>query len=149
MRSRILCLLAAVVAFSSCSILKVSSVEQEYNEVWKDRTYTEIVMEFGAPDRVESDGNGGNILIYEKVSTTATTDVDTHFGNFDPDYTTKVQTHKSYVHFYVGPDHMCYLVKSNKVAFDIQDEKKAKTTLKVCAGVWGTAVLVLPLLFLL
>ena len=107
MSSRILCLLAAVVAFSSCSILKVSSVEQEYNEVWKDRTYTEIVMEFGAPDRVESDGNGGNILIYEKVSTTATTDVDTHFGNFDPDYTTKVQTHKSYVHFYVGPDHMC------------------------------------------
>lgn len=49
MRTRILYLLAAVLIFSSCSILKVSSVEQEYNEVWKGKSYTDIVMEFGAP----------------------------------------------------------------------------------------------------
>ena len=63
MRTRILYLLAAVLIFSSCSILKVSSVEQEYNEVWKGKSYTDIVMEFGAPDRVESDGDAGKILI--------------------------------------------------------------------------------------
>lgn len=149
MSSRILCLLAAVVAFSSCSILKVSSVEQEYNEVWKDRTYTEIVMEFGAPDRVESDGNAGKILVYEQFTTTTTTDVDTHFGNFDPDYTTKVKTNKFYTHFFVGPDNICYHVKSNKTTIDPRSKTKTKTALGICAGVWGTVVLILPMLFLL
>ena len=146
---RILYLFAALVALSSCSVLKTYPVEQKYNEEWKGRSHSDIVKRFGAPDRVESDGNDGQILIYEKVSTTATTDVDTHFGMFDPDYTTKVQTNKSYVHFFVGPDDLCYLIKSNRVTMDQQDEAKAKTTLKVCAGVWGATVLVLPLLFLL
>ena len=149
MRTRILYLLAAVLIFSSCSILKVSSVEQEYNEVWKGKSYTDIVMEFGAPDRVESDGSGGQILIYEKVSTTTTTDVDTHFGMFDPDYTTKVQTNKFYTHFFVGPDNICYHIKSNRTIFDPQSKAKAKTTLGICAGVWGTVGIILPMIFLL
>lgn len=149
MRTRILYLLAAVLLFSSCSILKVSSVEQEYNEVWKGKSYTDIVMEFGAPDRVESDGSGGQILIYENVSTTTTTDVDTHFGMFDPDYTTKVQTNKSYIHFFVGPGNICYHIKSNRTIFDTQSKAKAKTTLGICAGVWGTVGIILPMIFLL
>ena len=146
---RILYLLAALVALSSCSVLKTYPVEQKYNEEWKGRSHSDIVKRFGAPDRVESDGSGGQILIYEKVSTTATTDVDTHFGMFDPDYTTKVQTNKSYVHFFVGPDNICYHIKSNRTIFDPQSKAKAKTTLGICAGVWGTVGIILPMIFLL
>ena len=140
---------AALVALSSCSVLKTYPVEQKYNEEWKGRSHSDIVKRFGAPDRVESDGSGGQILIYEKVSTTATTDVDTHFGMFDPDYTTKVQTNKSYIHFFVGPDNICYHIKSNRTIFDPQSKAKAKTTLGICAGVWGTVGIILPMIFLL
>lgn len=146
---RILYLFAALVALSSCSVLKTYPVEQKYNEEWKGRSHSDIVKRFGAPDRVESDGSGGQILIYEKVSTTATTDVDTHFGMFDPDYTTKVQTNKSYIHFFVGPDNICYHIKSNRTIFDPQSKAKAKTTLGICAGVWGTVGIILPMIFLL
>lgn len=146
---RILYLLAALVALSSCSVLKTYPVEQKYNEEWKGRSHSDIVKRFGAPDRVESDGSGGQILIYEKVSTTATTDVDTHFGMFDPDYTTKVQTNKFYTHFFVGPDNICYHIKSNRTIFDPQSKAKAKTTLGICAGVWGTVGIILPMIFLL
>ena len=140
---------AALVALSSCSVLKTYPVEQKYNEEWKGRSHSDIVKRFGAPDRVESDGSGGQILIYEKVSTTATTDVDTHFGMFDPDYTTKVQTNKFYTHFFVGPDNICYHIKSNRTIFDPQSKAKAKTTLGICAGVWGTVGIILPMIFLL
>lgn len=146
---RILYLFAALVALSSCSVLKTYPVEQKYNEEWKGRSHSDIVKRFGAPDRVESDGSGGQILIYEKVSTTATTDVDTHFGMFDPDYTTKVQTNKFYTHFFVGPDNICYHIKSNRTIFDPQSKAKAKTTLGICAGVWGTVGIILPMIFLL
>ena len=146
---RILYLFAALVALSSCSVLKTYPVEQKYNEEWKGRSHSDIVKRFGAPDRVESDGSGGQILIYEKVSTTATTDVDTHFGMFDPDYTTKVQTNKFYTHFFVGPDNICYNIKSNRTIFDPQSKAKAKTTLGICAGVWGTVGIILPMIFLL
>ena len=146
---RILYFFAALVALSSCSVLKTYPVEQKYNEEWKGRSHSDIVKRFGAPDRVESDGSGGQILIYEKVSTTATTDVDTHFGMFDPDYTTKVQTNKFYTHFFVGPDNICYHIKSNRTIFDPQSKAKAKTTLGICAGVWGTVGIILPMIFLL
>ena len=146
---RILYLFAALVALSSCSVLKTYPVEQKYNEEWKGRSHSDIVKRFGAPDRVESDGSGGQILIYENVSTTTTTDVDTHFGMFDPDYTTKVQTNKSYIHFFVGPDNICYHIKSNRTIFDPQSKAKAKTTLGICAGVWGTVGIILPMIFLL
>ena len=146
---RILYLFAALVALSSCSVLKTYPVEQKYNEEWKGRSHSDIVKRFGAPDRVESDGSGGQILIYEKVSTTATTDVDTHFGMFDPDYTTKVQTNKFHTHFFVGPDNICYHIKSNRTIFDPQSKAKAKTTLGICAGVWGPVGIILPMIFLL
>ena len=63
---RVILLLSVALVLSSCSIFKHYSVEQAYSEVWKGKSYTEIVVSFGAPDRVESDGNGGQILVYEK-----------------------------------------------------------------------------------
>ena len=46
---RFLYLLISLFAISSCGVLKNYPLEQEYNEVWKGKTYNEIVMSFGAP----------------------------------------------------------------------------------------------------
>ena len=144
---RFLYLLISLIALSSCGVLKNYPLEQEYNEVWKGKTYNEIVMSFGAPDRVESDGNGGKILVYEEFDTTTTTDVDTHFGNFDPDYTTKVRTSKTYTHFFISSDNSCYHVKSNMTKLDAQG-KNGRTWLVGSFGVMGVLAILLPLTFI-
>lgn len=144
---RFLYLLISLIALSSCGVLKNYPLEQEYNEVWKGKTYNEIVMSFGAPDRVESDGNGGKILVYEEFDTTTTTDVDTHFGNFDPDYTTKVRTSKTYTHFFISSDNSCYHVKSNMTKLDAQG-KNGRTWLVGSLGVMGVLTILFPLTFI-
>lgn len=144
---RFLYLLISLFAISSCGVLKNYPLEQEYNEVWKGKSHNEVVISFGAPDRVESDGNGGKILVYEQFSTTTTTDVDTHFGNFDPDYTTKVRTSKSYTHFFINSDNSCYHVKSNKTRLDAQG-KNGRTWLVGSLGVIGVLAILFPLTFI-
>jgi len=148
-RRRIIYLLTAVIALSSCSIIRQYPAEQEYSKIWKGRSHAEIVTEFGAPDRVESDGNGGKILVYEEFSTTSTTDVDTHFGRFDPDYTTKVQTNKSYTHFFIGPDNICYHIKSNRMVMDPQSSMDFGMAMKIYSGVIGLSALIVPMLMFL
>ena len=81
---------------TSCSIYKQYPLEEEYNQSWKGRSYAEIVAEFGAPDRVEYDGIDGRILVYEEFISTAKTEIDTHFGRFDPDSKTTVKTDRQY-----------------------------------------------------
>ena len=46
---RLVYLLISLFAISSCGVLRNYPLEQEYNEVWKGKTYNEIVMSFGAP----------------------------------------------------------------------------------------------------
>ena len=101
--------------------------------MWVGKSYSEIVRHFGAPDRVEFDGKDGSILVYEDFTTTTNTDVDTHFGNFDPDYETTVKREKHYTHFFIDIDSQCYLVKSNRVEMD-GDSKK--NLLKAVVGTW-------------
>ena len=144
---RLVYLLISLLAISSCGVLRNYPLEQEYNEIWKGKTYNEIVMSFGAPDRVESDGNGGKILVYEEFDTTTTTDVDTHFGNFDPDYTTKVRTSKTYTHFFISSDNSCYHVKSNMTKLDVQG-KNGRTWLVGSLGVMGVLAILFPLTFI-
>ena len=85
---RIISLTAIVLCLGSCSLTRTIPMEAEYNVEWQGKRYSEIVMHFGAPDRVEYDGMNGQILVYENFTAVTTTDVDTHFGRFDPDYTT-------------------------------------------------------------
>jgi hypothetical protein len=102
MKARIISILIISFLASSCSLLRYRSLEEEYNKVWTGRSYAEIVEEFGAPDRIVPDGKDGNIAVYEKFTTTTLTDVDTHFGYFDPDYTTTVSSDKIYKQFFIG-----------------------------------------------
>lgn len=143
MRRFIILMAIVLPVLSSCSIMKFYSVEEEYNKAWVGKTYSEIVRHFGAPDRVEFDGKDGSILVYEDFTTTTSTDVDTHFGYFDPDYETKVTRNKHYTHFFIDVDSRCYLVKSNRVEMD---EKSKSNLLKALVGTWGAGLLI-PLAF--
>ena len=141
---RVILLLSVALVLSSCSIFKHYSVEQAYSEVWKGKSYTEIVVNFGAPDRVESDGNGGQILVYEKFSTKTTTEVDTHFGYFDPDYTTKVQRERLFTHFFIGSDNVCYHIRSNEVRMDPKGQRNIRIIAQSYIGALGIIAIMVP-----
>ena len=144
MNHRIITILFCAILLSSCSLIRFQPLELEYQKEWTGKSYSEIVREFGAPDRVEYDGLDGSILIYEEYESTTSTDVDTHFGRFDPDYTTTVTTDKKYTQFFIDSSNTCYLVKSNKTQIDQKSLKNAQITLGVTGGVFGFLLCVLP-----
>ena len=117
---RFILIIVAILSVS-CSVSRPSggqyvSGSDYYNQVYRGRTHAEIVMEWGAPDRESSDGAGGVILVYEKFTTTTKTDIDDHFGLFSPDVTTTTTDHKSYIHFFIGRDGICYNVNTNYIS---------------------------------
>ena len=61
--SGILGLLTALATLSSCATAKYVSVEDDMNNEWVGRRHSEIVREFGAPDRETSDGKNGTIKV--------------------------------------------------------------------------------------
>lgn len=121
---RLLVLLLALVALSSCSsAIKYISLESSFNELWAGRSHADVVNEYGAPDRVESDGLDGCILIYE---------------------TFKEDLSKDYTHFYIGGDSRCYMVKSNLVEVDPDSVKRSKRVFWTTYGVGlGAAILLI------
>lgn len=139
---------AVVSMFSSTSD---AQKEQEFNLAYVGKTYSNIVTTFGAPDRVESDGQGGKILVFEKINTTISTDVDTHFGMFDPDYTTTQSTSKSYRHFFMDEDGVCYLVKTNQMLPGGKYDKRDKSQTKwiyIGSGIFASIIALLGFSFL-
>lgn len=134
----ILAFCIAIFALNSCGTASYVSIEEDLNNEWVGKSHSDIVRAFGAPNRETSDGNVGIILVYEDRQTVYKTKEDTHFGHFDPDYTTTVSENCSYKHFFIGNDGLCYLVKSNIT------ERRGKGILLPEAfvyGIWGLGIL--------
>ena len=103
----------------SCSTLKTSiPSEGKYNLAWAGKSYAEIVASFGAPERITSDSNDGNILVYEKTTYSSQTDEFTHIVTTVP--------HTSYLQFFLDSEDKCYLVKGNMPYEDEQYKKQKK-----------------------
>ena len=138
-------LLTALLALSSCATAKYVSIENDMNNEWVGKRHYDIVTEFGAPDRETSDGKNGTILVYETITRSYRTDEDTHFGYFDPDYTTTISENRSYIHFFIEGNGICYLVKTNH----LKREGKGPTSTQILHySIWGTALglaIILPL----
>ena len=136
---RILAVLMAASVLTSCASARFFPMEEELNAQWAGASHHDIVREFGAPDRETTDGDGGVILIYEEISRSYETEEDTHLGLFDTDYTTTVRENKLFMHFFIGRDGVCYLVKSNHVrvgkALDVGDTIFTAGVLLPLAGV--------------
>jgi hypothetical protein len=58
-------MLICSVIIASCNTTKNVSLQSEYNKKLNGKSYTEIIEMLGAPDKTVSDGEGGEILIYE------------------------------------------------------------------------------------
>lgn len=144
MKARIISLLIITLLASSCSLLRFQALEEEYNKTWTGRSYAEIVEEFGAPDRIVPDGKDGSIAVYEKFTTTTQTDVNTHFGYFDPDYTTTVSSDKIYKQFFIGSDDICYKVKSNEQELDPKSVRNFRLTWGISGGIFVFLAAILP-----
>ena len=106
----------------SCSIErqlagKFARAEDLYTEQWVGHSQAEVIAEFGAPDREVSDGADGIILVYETITTNSSFSED--LVQIGPTKSGSVSTSydKRYVHFYIGPDKLCYKVKSNKAIY--------------------------------
>lgn len=120
---KVIVMLLAVLALSSCSsAIKYISLEPSYNETWAGRSHADIVNEYGAPDRVESDGLDGSILVYE-----------TYTENMD----------KEFAHFFIGSDSRCYMVKTNQVEADPDSVKRSKRVFWTSYGIGFGAVILL------
>lgn len=136
-----LIMLIAVVALSSCSAaIKYVSLEPLYNEQWTGRSHADIVAEYGAPDRIESDGLDGSILVYETITTVA--EVKEKYSGV---YNETVTTDKEFTHFFIGSDNRCYMVKTNQEEADPDSVKRSK---RVFWTSYGLGVGALVLLFI-
>lgn len=136
---RFLILSLAVLALSSCSTaLKYISLEQSYNETWTGRSHADIVTTYGAPDRVESDGLDGSILVYETITT-----VSEMRERIDGVYNETVTSEKEFTHFFIGSDSRCYAVKSNKVEVDQDSVKRSKRVFWTSYGIGCGALILL------
>jgi hypothetical protein len=111
-------------------------MEPSYNEQWNGRSHADIVAEFGAPDRVESDGLDGSILVYETITT-----VSEIKEKYTGVYNETVTTDKEYTHYFIGSDDRCYAVKSNVVEADPDSVKRSKRVFWTSYGVGFGAVL--------
>ena len=130
-------LLFLILALASCApAVKYISMEPSYNEQWTGRSHADIVAEFGAPDRVESDGLDGSILVYETITTTS--EIKEKYSGV---YNETVTTDKEYTHYFIGSDDRCYAVKSNVVEADPDSVKRSKRVFWTSYGVGFGAVL--------
>ena len=118
-------MLICSVIIVSCKSTKEVSLQDDYNKKLKGKSYTEIIEMLGAPDKTVSDGNGGEILIYEAESKKNTTPTSLN-----------ISEHIKQTCIYIGENKTCYKVKTD-------DTKKEKTY-----SPGKTAGLVLPLIAL-
>ena len=105
MRHFILLLLAVVTVTACGTSRRVSAVDGTPS--WEGRSTEEILRAMGDPDRIDPDGMGGSILVYE----------------FAPDYNSpeydilapeaEARTRR-YAHFYLDDEGRCYRVDTNR-----------------------------------
>lgn len=130
MKKRLFCLILAVLGLTSCSSYRyTASLQPEYERMYVGKSHNYIVSAMGAPDRTTSDGNGGQILIYERtvmLSQQVATNVDVWSGTYTPG--TYSSTNTSYVHFFVNQSGNCYRVNTNLTEERIDQKKYNKAT---------------------
>lgn len=134
-KSPIAAVCAMVMLVSSCGSAKLVPAEEEYNNAWKGRTHAEIVQTYGAPNRSESDGQGGIILVYETVVISTTTSSNAGLGMYAPDhFTSRSSSSEQYVHFFLDSNDYCYLVKTNKALPGGQREEQIRRNMYFLVG---------------
>ena len=99
-------LLSALALLTACgSSRRVSAVDG--TAAWEGRTTSEIMRAMGDPDRIDPDGKGGSILVYESTPDYSSPDYDI----LAPEASASP---RRYAHFYLDEGGECYRVDTNR-----------------------------------
>ena len=99
-------LLSALALLTACGpSRRVSAVDG--TAAWEGRTTSEIMRAMGDPDRIDPDGKGGSILVYESTPDYSSPDYDI----LAPEASASP---RRYAHFYLDDEGECYRVDTNR-----------------------------------
>ena len=99
-------LLSALALLTACGTTRRVSAS-EGTAAWEGRTTSEIMRAMGDPDRIDSDGKGGSILVYESAPDYSSPDYDI----LDPAASARA---RRYANFYLSDEGICYRVDTNR-----------------------------------
>ena len=125
-------LLGMLVLFNSCGTTShVLSMHDEYANLYVGRTYQDILLALGAPDRETSDGANGSVLIYEDEMTLTTTkatkeNYNIHAGTYVPGSRSSSTTITSFLHLFINENKICYNLKTNHTKEVIEKRQSFK-----------------------
>lgn len=123
-------ILACSFLFTSCYTTQYVSLQDDYNAKLNGKSHSEIIELLGPPDRTTSDGNGGEILIYEVKNQKG------HYGSNSINLTeTKKQTN-----IFIGEDRICYNVKT--------DDKKPEQVFSLPQTIGVGIITILVIIFI-
>ena len=88
--------------------LKIQRIKAYYDSFLNKSKHI-VIKEFGPPKRTFSDGNNGEVYIYEKITTTG----GYSYGNENYYRHTPIRYHKSNKEFYFNAEGICYLWKTD------------------------------------
>ena len=99
-------LLLAVATVTACGTSRRVTAT-EGTPVWEGRTTSEILQVMGDPDRIDSDGKDGSILVYESAPDYSSPDYDI----LAPEASARP---RRYANFYLDGEGRCYRVDTNR-----------------------------------
>lgn len=133
---RFILLLSAVALLTACgSSRQVSAADGTPS--WEGRSTSEILRAMGNPDRIDTDGKGGSILVYETAPDYSSPDYDI----LAPEASASP---RRYANFYLDDEGRCYHVDTNR---NLPAPSRARPSASV--EFWLDVLYYLPLLTLL
>ena len=132
---RIILLLAALALLTACGTSRRVSAA-DGTPSWEGRTTADILQAMGDPDRIDPDGRGGSILVYESAPDYSSPDYDI----LAPEASASL---RRYANFYLDEEGRCYRVDTNR------NLPAPRYLPSVSAEFWLDVLYYLPLLTLL
>ena len=147
-------ILITTTLLSSCgtqSNVQSISCYDEYCQRYIGKSHKQLISDLGAPNRETSDGDGGTIIIYEKITEhhNLNFDANTNIGGIaytSGDIIGTTNSSVSFLHLYIDSEGVCYNVATNHMQVDwletVKEEKREKEKdpkkKKTIAIVFGT-----------
>ena len=102
---RVIFLILSVLVLASCSVTR--KVTTAPAQPWVGSTTEDIIKTMGDPSRIDSDGKGGSIIVYESAPNYD----DPNYDILDPEAS---KQHRQYARFYPDNEGICYQVDTNR-----------------------------------
>ena len=98
-------ILSTIMVLPSCSVTRKASTAPA--QPWVGSTTEDIIKTMGDPSRIDSDGKGGSIIVYESAPNYD----DPNYDILDPEASKQP---RQYARFYLDNEGICYQVDTNR-----------------------------------